>query len=150
VGGILYLANTVRPDLSFSAGLLARFSNQPTAMHLSAGINVLRYLAATKEMGLVWENGKGGLVAFVDSDYAGDLDGRKSTSGYVFMACGAAVSWGSKLQPLVALSTMEAEFISMCTGVQEALLFSKLMVDLGEGEGGVVVYTDNTGALANI
>ena len=150
VGGILYLANTVRPDLSHSAGLLARFSNQPTSTHLSAGMNVLRYLAATKELGLEWERGKGGLVAFVDSDYAGDLDGRRSTSGYVFMSSGAAVSWGSKLQPLVALSTVEAEFISMCTGVQEALWFSKLMSDLGEGEGGVVVYTDNTGALANI
>jgi hypothetical protein len=150
VGGILYLANTVRPDLSYSAGLLARFSNQPTSTHLSAGMNVLRYLAATKELGLEWERGKGGLVAFVDSDYAGDLDGRRSTSGYVFMSSGAAVSWGSKLQPLVALSTVEAEFISMCTGVQEALWFSKLMSDLGEGEGGVVVYTDNTGALANI
>jgi hypothetical protein len=89
-------------------------------------------------------------MAFVDSDYAGDLDGRKSTSGFVFMSGSAAVSWGSKLQPIVALSTVEAEFISMCTGVQEALWFAKLIADFGEYPGSIVVYTDNTGALANV
>jgi hypothetical protein len=110
VGGILYLANTVRPDLSFAAGLLARFSNAPSSTHM----NVLEYLAGTKGMGLVWEKGNETFEAFVDSDYAGDLDGRKSTSGFNFMSGSAAVSWGSKLQPLVALSTVEAElFLSI-------------------------------------
>jgi hypothetical protein len=150
VGGILYLANTVRPDLSFAAGLLARFSNAPTSSHLSAGMNVLKYLAGTKGMGLVWEKGTKTFEAFVDSDYAGDLDGRKSTSGFVFMSGSAAVSWGSKLQPLVALSTVEAEFISVCTEVQEALWFAKLIYDFGENSGRMVIHTDNTGALANM
>jgi hypothetical protein len=113
VGGILYLANTVRPDLLFAAGLLARFFNAPCSTHLSAGMNVLKYLAGTTDMGLVWEKGSKTFEAFVDSDYAGDLDGRKSTSGFVFMSGSAAVSWGSKLQPHVALSTVEAEFISV-------------------------------------
>jgi hypothetical protein len=150
VGGILYLANTVRPDLSFAAGLLARFSNQPTTTHLGAGMNVLKYLAGTKTMGLVWENGKRGLVGYVDSDYAGDLDGRKSISGYNFLCWGTAVSWGSKLQPLVALSTVEAEFIAMCTGVQEALWLKKLVKDTRGNLGAAVIFTDNTGALANV
>jgi hypothetical protein len=150
VGGILYLANTVRPDLSFAAGLLARFSNAPTSTHLSAGMNVLKYLAGTKGMGLVWEKDSKTFEAFVDSDYAGDLDGRKSTSGFVFISGSAAVSWRSKLQPLVALSTVEAEFISVCTGVQEALWFAKLIYDFGENPGRMVIHTDNTGALANM
>jgi hypothetical protein len=66
------------------------------------------------------------------------------------MSGSAAVSWGSKLQPLVALSTVEAEFISLCTGVQEALWFAKLITDFGENPGSIVVYTDNTGALSNV
>jgi hypothetical protein len=150
VGGILYLANTVRPDLSYAAGLLARFSNSPTTTHLGAGMNVLRYLAGTKGMGLQWEKGSERFVGYVDSDYAGDLDGRKSTSGYAFMSGSAAVSWGSKLQPVVALSTVEAEFVSMCSGVQEALWFTKMLNDFGESPGSIVIYTDNTGALANV
>jgi hypothetical protein len=111
VGRILYLANTVRPKLSFAAGLLARFSNAPCSTHLSAGMNVLKYLACTKGMGLVWEKGSKTFEAFVDSDYAGDLDGRKPTACFVFMSGSAAVSWGSKLQPPLALSTVGAEFI---------------------------------------
>ena len=150
VGGILYLANTVRPDISFPAGLLARFANAPTNTHLGAGMNVLKYLAGTKVLGLLWEKGNKGFMAFVDSDYAWDLDGRKSTSGFVFMSGSAAVSWGSKLQPLVALSTVEAEFISLCTGVQEALWFTKLINDFGESPRGIVIHSDNTGALANV
>jgi len=150
VGGILYLANTVRPDISFAAGLLGRFSSKPTTTHMSAGLNVLKYLKGTLGMGLVWEKGKAGVVGFVDSDYAGDLDGRKSTSGHVFLSGKAAFTWASKLQRLAALSTVEAEFISLCLGVQEALWLAKLVHDVEGLYGAVTIYSDNTGALVNI
>ena len=69
---------------------------------------------------------------------------------HVFLSGGTAVSWASKLQPLAALSTVEAEFISMCSGVQEALWLRKLVADVEGSSGAAVIYTDNTGALVNI
>lgn len=150
VGKVLYLANTVRPDLSYIAGVLSRFAAAPTSDHWKAGMRVLKYLAGTRELGLAWYKGESSLQGFVDSDYAGDLDGRKSTSGNVFIAGSAAISWGSKLQPLTALSTVEAEYISMCSGVQEALWLSKLVGDFGGKIEGFPLFTDNTGALTNI
>jgi hypothetical protein len=113
-------------------------------------MHVLRYLAGTKTLGLKWTKGEGGLEGYVDSDFAGDLDGHKSTSGFVFLSGGTAISWASKLQPVAAMSTVEAEFISMCSGVQEALWLTKLVTDIGDAPGAAVVYTDNTGALVNI
>jgi hypothetical protein len=150
VGGLLYLSTTVRPDISHVSGLLGRFSSNPTTQHLAAGMHVLRYLAGTKSLGLKWTKGEGGLEGYVDSDFAGDLDGHKSTSGFVFLSGGTAISWASKLQPVAALSTVEAEFISMCSGVQEALWLTKLVTDIGDSPGAAIVYTDNTGALVNI
>ena len=150
VGGVLYLSNTTRPDIAYSASLLARFSNSPTTIHWGAGIHLLQYLSGTKELGLKWERSKGGIIGYVDSDFAGDLDGYRSTSGFIFLSDGTAISWGSKLQKLAALSTVEAEFIAMSTGVQEALWLSKLVQDVGEDLGAAIILSDNTGALANI
>jgi hypothetical protein len=150
VGKILYLSNTVRPDLAYVSGVLSRFAAAPTSEHWKAGVRVLKYLAGTKDLGLVWCKGGSAVHGFVDSDYAGDLDGRKSTSGSVFISGTAAISWSSKLQPVAALSTVEAEYISMCSGVQEALWLSKLVADFGGLVEGFPLYTDNTGALTNI
>ena len=150
VGGVLYLSNTTRPDIAYSASLLARFSNCPTTQHWGAGIHLLKYLSGTRELGLKWTKSKGGIIGYVDSDFAGDLDGYRSTSGYIFLSDGTAISWGSKLQKLASLSTVEAEFVAMSSGVQEALWLSKLMQDVGEDLGAAVLLSDNTGALANI
>jgi hypothetical protein len=133
VGGLNDSANTVRPDIAFAASHLSRYAAKPTSHHYRAGISVLKYLLGSKDLGLMWERGKSGITGYVDSDYAGEVDGRRSTSGHVFLNGRAAILWGSKLQKLSALSTVEAEFISMCSGVQEALWISKLVSDFGGG-----------------
>ncbi|CAL1358512.1 unnamed protein product [Linum trigynum] len=87
----------------------------PTKQHMLAAKRVLRYLKGTKGYGIWYEKGgkEGGcLLGYTDSDYAGDVDDRKSTSGYVFFLVGGAVSWASKNQPVVTLSTNEAEFVA--------------------------------------
>jgi Reverse transcriptase (RNA-dependent DNA polymerase) len=149
VGGLLYLSTSVRPDISHLAGLLGRFSSNPTSHHWSAGMHVLRYVAGTKSLGLDWTKGKGGMEGYVNSDFAGDLDGHKSTSGFVFLFGGTAVSWASKLQPLAALFTVEAEFISKCSSVQEAPWLRKLVTQVEGTRDASVSDTDNTGALVN-
>lgn len=152
LGKILYLANTVRPDISFVAGVLSRFAAKPTTHHWRAGLGVLKYLVGTQDLGLVWERMEesGRVVGYVDSDFAGDVSTRKSTSGGVFLSGTAAVSWISKLQQLAALSTVESEFISMCSGVQEALWLEKIASDFDHHLGALVLFSDNTGALVNI
>ncbi|XP_070669153.1 secreted RxLR effector protein 161-like [Malus domestica] len=86
---------------------------RPTELHLKATKRVLRYLKGTVNFGLFYKKGgREELLEYNDSDYAGDLDDRKRTSGYVFMLSLRAISWSSKKQPVVTLSTTEAEFVA--------------------------------------
>ena len=112
VGSLMYLTAT-RPDLMFIVSLISRYMERPTESHLLAAKRALRYIKGTVILGLFYK--KGGseeLVGYTDSDYAGDQDDRKSTSGYVFLMSSGAISWSSKKQPVVTLSTNEAEFIA--------------------------------------
>ena len=85
VGSLLYLTAT-RPDLMYAVGLISRYMEKPTEMHLQAAKRIIRYLKGTMELGIGYrKGGKECLIAFADSDYAGDVDDRRSTSGYVFM-----------------------------------------------------------------
>ncbi|XP_057999402.1 secreted RxLR effector protein 161-like [Hevea brasiliensis] len=117
MGSLMYLTAT-RPDIMHAVSLISRFMECPKEMHLLDAKRILRYLQGTADYGIKYKNGeKSELFGFTDSDYAGDLDDRKSTSGYVFMMGFGAVSWSSKKQSIVTFSTTEAEFIaaSLCT-----------------------------------
>jgi hypothetical protein len=86
-------------------------------------------LAGTRDLGIVF--GKGGLIpeGYVDADYAGELDTRRSTTSYVFILAGGAISWSSRLQATVAVSTVEAEYMGAASAVKEALWLKKLARD---------------------
>jgi hypothetical protein len=90
------------------------------------------------------------LVGYCNTDYAGDLDSKRSTTGYVFLMFGGAVSWSSRLQPTVFVSTVEAEYLSARQAVKEALWFRKLGADLGLNLGHVQIYCDNQGAIQSL
>jgi hypothetical protein len=93
IGSLQYLSTTTRPDISQAVGMLSRFRGQPTTAHWNGAIRVLRYLNCTKYMGITYtKSGTNDLVCFVDADFAGDLDSRKSTIGFVFLLNGSAVS----------------------------------------------------------
>ena len=112
VGNLMYLTAT-RPDLMFVVSLITRYMGQPTELHLQTTKKVLRYLRGTTNLGIFYKKGGNDkLVAFTDSDYAGDLENRKNTPGYVFMLSSGAVSWSFRKQPVVSLSTIKAEFIA--------------------------------------
>lgn len=92
----MYLTAT-RPDIMFVVSLICRYMEQPTKTHLHAAKKILRYLKGTVDYGVFYKTGgKTEIVAYMDSDYAGDLDDRKSTSGYVFLLSSDAISWSSK------------------------------------------------------
>jgi hypothetical protein len=147
VGCLLYLTGCTRPDIAQAIGLLSRFMSAPTDVHLNAVKQVLRYLAGTANLGLQFSHGNNMLTGYCDADYAADLDKRKSTSGYAFLLNNAAISWASKLQPTVAMSTCEAEFVAAASAAKEGLWLKTLLSDFTGNIKPVKLYVDNQGAL---
>jgi hypothetical protein len=148
VGSLLYLSVCTRPDISFAVGALARFMSNYTAAHWSAAKDVLRYLSGTINYGLCFNGNKTfELIGFCDADYAGDVNTRRSTTGFAFTACDAALSWSSRLQTTVAVSTAEAEYMAAAAAIKEALWFRTLMLDLYTPLGPLLIYADNQAAI---
>ncbi|KAG1658218.1 hypothetical protein FOA52_009557 [Chlamydomonas sp. UWO 241] len=146
LGSLLYLAVCTRPDISQTVGVLARYMSCPTTAHLEAAKQVLRYVSGTRNFGICYGN-SGQLVGFCDSDYAGDPDTRRSTSGIVFILNGGAVIWCSRVQPTVAASTLEAEYMSASLSAKDALWCRKILPELGLSCNMVNINCDNQGAL---
>ncbi|KAJ9506512.1 hypothetical protein QJQ45_005032 [Haematococcus lacustris] len=146
VGSLLYLSCCTRPDIAFSVGALARHMSAPTKQHWAAACTVLCYLKGTSEQGLLF-GGVTGLQGFTDADYAGDKDTARSTTGYLFTLNGGAISWSSRLQPTVAMSTAEAEYMAASSATKEALWLRKLMRDLQLEARCVQMSCDNQAAL---
>ncbi|MFS8006619.1 putative RNA-directed DNA polymerase [Helianthus anomalus] len=108
VGSLIYLTLT-RPDIAFAVGVLSRFMQDPRKPHMIAVKGVLKFLKATAGKGVCFKNQSTPKVrGFCDADYGGDLDTRRSTTGYVFLYGSSPISWCSKRQPTVSLSTTEA------------------------------------------
>lgn len=146
IGGLLYLSACTRPDIAFAVGRLARYASEPTEAHAAAAKTVLRYLRGTTHWGLCYSGAKA-LTGYCDADFGGDLDTRRSTSGYSFMLKGAAISWMSKVQPTVAASTTEAEYIAAAAAAKEAVWLKALMGELTGDVGAVPLLCDNQSAI---
>ncbi|KAH9685900.1 hypothetical protein KPL70_014158 [Citrus sinensis] len=148
VGCLMYLAAT-RPDLMYVLGLVSRYMGCPTELHMQAVKRVLRYLRGTMNLGLQYKrNGTNKLEAFTDSDYVGDLDDRRSTSGHVFMLSSCAVSWSSKKQPVVTLSTTKAEFIAAASCACQGVWMRSVLEKLGHAQNeSTVIHCDNNSTI---
>jgi hypothetical protein len=147
VGKLMYLAVATRPDLAYSVSALTRFMSKPTLAHWQAAKGVVRYLAHAPGKGITYCGNSTELKAFCDADYAGDLDTRRSTTGYVFLMNGGAISWNSKRQPTVAASTTEAEYMAAAAAVKEGLWMRKLLNSLDVRPGVVDINCDNQSAI---
>lgn len=113
VGSLMYLTST-HPDLMYVVSLISRYMSQPTELNLMAAKRILRYVQRTVDFGILYKKeGNTDLAAFTDNDYAGCLEDRKSTPDYAFVLSSGAVAWPSKKQPIVTLSTTEADFIAV-------------------------------------
>ncbi|KXJ11144.1 Copia protein [Exaiptasia diaphana] len=128
---------------------VARFCAEPTTQHMTAVKRILRYLNGTQDLGLLFcKDGVKECVGYSDSDWAGDLDDRKSTTGYIFHMGGAAVSWRSKKQGCVALSTAEAEYMALASTAQEAVWLRQLLSDLKiKPTSATLIFEDNQAAI---
>ncbi|KAG8387458.1 hypothetical protein BUALT_Bualt02G0023400 [Buddleja alternifolia] len=139
VGSLIYLTIT-RPDLSYSVDVSSQFMENLQVSHLEAGKRILRYVKSTLEYGLFYKkNEKFVLSRFVYSDWAGDINDRRSTTGYCFNMSSAAISWCSKKQPNVALSNTEAEYCVATMAAQECVWLKMLISDIYEKVGSQVL-----------
>ena len=151
VGSLMYLAVTTRPDIAYAAGVLARFNSNPGPAHWQAAKHVLRYLKGTMDHSIIYQpsDSPEPFITYSDADHGGNPDNGKSTGGYVVKIGSGAVSWSSKLQPLVALSTTEAEHISAVEAGKEILWMHQFMGELGYSVSGPsVLRMDNQSAIA--
>ena len=151
VGSLQYLATMTRPDISFAVSNVGKFSSQPTKEHWTAVKRIIRYLKGTQDYGLLYMRDStvsDVFVGYSDSDFGGDSDDRRSTSGYIFQIGGAGISWRSKKQTCVALSTAEAEYIALSHATQEAVWLRQLASDLRcNTKQPTVIYEDNQAAI---
>lgn len=149
VGCLRYLVHT-RPDISYAVGIVSRYMEQPTVLHLDAVKRILRYIRGTIHYGLVYSKGSGNhlLTGFSDSDLAGHVDDRKSTSGMVFYLNESMITWMSQKQRCVALSFCEAEFMAAtATACQGIWLRNVLCQITGKSIGPVTICIDNKSAI---
>jgi len=147
LGSLLFLANQTRPDIAFAVGQLARRMAIPTKGDMAAAKGVVRDLKGTKDMGLVYGKAER-LTGWADSDWAGHVGTRKSTTGFLFTLHGRLISWRSRLQGLFTSSTMEAEYVAASEGVKDSLWLRRLVGFMGEDSSPVTLREDNQAWLA--
>ena len=152
IGSLTYASISTRPDLSAAVGALSQFMTKPGQQHLKGIKRVLRYVKGTLDYGLRFDcssNEEFNLYGYSDSDWAGDVSTRISTSGYIFRLGGATISWKSKRQATVALSSTEAEYIALCAASQEVVWLRRLLASMGlQQKEPTTLNEDNQGTIA--
>ncbi|MFS7989867.1 putative RNA-directed DNA polymerase [Helianthus anomalus] len=148
VGSLMYLKVT-RPDLMYVVSLLSRFMSKPKEEHMAVAKRVLRYVKGSINFGLFYgRNLNQKLQIYTDSDYARDTEDRRCTSGYVCMFNGAAISWSSRKQDIVTLSSTEAEYVAATTCACHCIWLKGLLEELEEKSmGTVTILCDNSSTI---
>ena len=143
VGALNYLSVCTRPDISYAVSHVSKKMQNPTEGDWKLVKRILRFLKKTANARITYQVKPEVLVGYSDASYAPNHDDRKSVSGYVFKLNGAAVSWKSKKQPIVALSSMEAEYIALAAAVRESNWIDKLQTDLQVKGMSTIIFEDN-------
>jgi len=170
IGSLMFLMVGSRPDIAAAIGTVSQFSTNPVKSHYVAVKRILRYVKGTKgyklHLGQVNNNniqanadnreydnnGKQStelnLMGFSDANWGGDVDTRKSTTGYIFFLSGGVISWSSKRQATVALSSTEAEYMALTHTTKEAIWLRTLLAELGFNQNTTTIYEDNQSCMA--
>ena len=131
VGSLNYLTTT-RPDISYSVNILSQFMAKPLKSHWIAAKKVIHYLKGTVNFGLMYaDNCDVELTGYSNLDQVGDIDDRKSTSRYVFNIGSGVMSWSSKKQPTVSVSSIEVEYKALCNATCEVVWLRRILEDIG-------------------
>lgn len=152
IGSMMYAYIGTRPDIGACLMKVAAFCENPGQMHWRAAKRILRYLKGAKAEEIVYsgrllQGEKVRIEVYSDSDWAQDVDDRKSVSGWVVKIAGGPVSWQSKKQPTRALSSCEAEFISLCEATREVIWLTQFLTELGIEHETPMMFTDSQSAM---
>lgn len=151
IGSLTYAAMGTRPDIAAALSVVSQFASNPNETHWKAVKRILRYVKGTLDYGICFSGRQDveiEVLGYVDADWAGDIVTRKSQSGYVFQLCGGPISWSSKKQAVVALSTTEAEYVAASFAAQELIWLRRLLQELGfEQRMATILFEDNMGAI---
>jgi ATP-binding cassette subfamily B (MDR/TAP) protein 1 len=143
VGSLMFAMICTKPDIAQAVGVASRYMANPGREHWNTIKRILRYIKGTSDVALCYEGSEFTVRGYVDSDFASDLEKRKSITGYVFIITGGAVSWVSKLQTVVALSTTEAEYMAATQACKEAMWMKKLIEELRHKQENILLYCDS-------
>ncbi|KAH9800568.1 hypothetical protein KPL71_000711 [Citrus sinensis] len=150
VGSLVYTMVCTRADIAYAVSMVSRFMSNPGKLHWDAVKWVMRYLKGTLDHGLMYGKSKHEVCdirGYVDSDFAGDLDRRKSISGYLFILDSCLISWKATLQHIVALSSTEAQFVAATEAVKESMWLRGLLNELWLKQKTVKIFCDNQSAI---
>ena len=149
VGALLYLVQATRPDLAYSVSTVSRFNQNYDDSHWAAVKRIMRYLQTTKNYRLRYNKmAHTKLVAYCDASWAADYQDGRSTTGYIFLLQGGPISWNSRKQSTVALSSTQAEYMALSSATQEALWLRGLTIELTIlGPSPVIIHSDNKGVI---
>jgi len=151
VGALMYLAVTTRPDITNAVSILARFNSNPGPTHWKAVKHLFRYLKGTMDLKLVYRPSDSTelFTSYSDADHGGAKDSGRSTGSYLLKVGTGAVSWSSKLQPVVALSTTEAEYIAAVEAGKEMVWMRNILGEFGYSfTAPSTLYIDNQSAIS--
>jgi len=151
VGTLMYAMLGTRPDIAYAVSSVSRYAANPTKAHMTAVKRIFSYLRGTIDLQLTFRGELTDLVGYSDSDWGGDPATHRSTAGFVFNIGSGAISWSSKRQPTIALSTCEAEYQAQTQAAKEAVWLRSLLQDLNPIERtpyATIIYCDNQGAIA--
>ncbi|GKB85665.1 hypothetical protein Tco_0957937 [Tanacetum coccineum] len=146
VGSLMFAMICTRPDIAHVVGVVSRYMAKLGREHWEAVKMILRCVKGTSDVALCFGDSDLVVTGYVDSDYVGDLDGSKSTIGYVITLFGGTVSWVSKLQSVVAMSTIEAEYVAAAQASKEAIWLKMLLEEIGYKHEKITLFCDNQSA----
>lgn len=146
VGSLMYLATSTRPDIAHAVSVLSQYNTNYGKQHWIAGKRVLRYLKGTANYGLHFKKANEPLVGYADADWGSNIDDRRSYTGFAFKLSNASVSWDSRKQRTVAMSSTEAEYMSLSDSTKEAIHLRRFLIDIIGHQETTIIFNDNQGA----
>jgi hypothetical protein len=147
IGSLLYLMLGTRPDIAFAVTKMSQFASNPSEEHYQKALYICRYLVGTADYSLIYGKNDSGLIAFADADWGSDPHTRRSNTGYLVLIGGAAVSWNSRAQKTRALSSTEAEYMSLSDACRQLVWVHSLLSEMRLYIRSIPLCGDNQGAI---
>ncbi|XP_036320876.1 secreted RxLR effector protein 161-like [Rhagoletis pomonella] len=146
IGCLLYLAGSTRPDIAYTVSVLSQFNTNFGIKHWIAAKRVLRYLKGTQNLGLLFKKNGKNLTGYAVADWGASIGDRRSYTGFIFSYGSTAISWESRKQRTVAMSSTEAEYMAISESAKEAIYLRRFLDEILDSQGPTTIFNDNQSA----